>query len=105
MIAYSVAQQTHEIGIRLALGAQTNTVLGSVLRQMARIAVAGLVVGLLGIIISTRILGGFLYAIRPLDVPTLLGATFFLALVGAVAAFLPARRATRVSPLVSLRQE
>ena len=105
IVAYSVAQQTREIGIRFALGAQKNTVLTGVLGQMVRIAAAGIAVGLAGIVISTRILSGFLYAIRPLDLPTLLGAVLFLTLTGVVAAWLPARRAARVSPLVALRQE
>ncbi len=105
IIAYSVAQQTHEIGIRLALGARKNTVLMDVMRQMGRIAAWGLTIGLVGIIVVTRILSGFLYEIRGLDLPTLFGAILFLALVGAAAAWLPARRATRISPLVALRQE
>jgi putative ABC transport system permease protein len=105
VVSYSVARRTREFGIRLALGSQKHEVIGVVLRQVIRVAGFGLALGLVGILASSRILSGFVYAVRPLDGPTIAGASLFLVLVGLAAALHPALRATRVSPLTAIREE
>jgi predicted permease len=101
--AYAVAQRTAEIGIRMALGARRAQVLDLVLRQGMVLATIGIGLGLVGAAAATRFLQGMLFGITPLD-PTTFGATAALfGLVAAVATYVPARRATRVDPIVALR--
>lgn len=105
MMSYAVTQRTHEIGIRRALGAQNSDVLSLVMRQGVLIAAAGLSIGLLGSLAVTRLLAGLLYGISPTDPLTLTAVSLLLAGATLLACYLPARRATKVDPLVALRHE
>jgi ABC-type antimicrobial peptide transport system permease subunit len=104
-MAYSVTQRTREIGVRVALGASRSSVLSLVLRQTMVLTVAGVGLGLLASAALTRYLEGMLFGLTPRDVPTFLGVSLLFCVVGAVAAAVPARRATGVDPLVALRSE
>ena len=105
VINYEVTQRTAEIGIRMALGAQSRDVLGLILRQGLFLTLGGLTVGLLGAFALTRFLSGLLFEVRPTDAMTYAVVTVLLALVAFVACLTPALRATRVDPLVALRYE
>jgi len=105
VMAHSVEQRTHEIGVRMALGAQRGNVLGMVAREGARMVGLGLVLGVLGALLATRWLGGLLYQVSPADPLVLLGGAVVLCLASALAAYVPARRAVRVDPMVALREE
>ncbi len=105
VLSYSVTRQTREIGIRMALGAKSSEVLGLVLGHALRLVGAGLVIGLAGAFALTRVLAGFLYGITPTDPWTFAGVSAFLAAVAMAAAYIPARRATRVDPMEALRYE
>jgi len=101
--AYSVAQRRREIGIRLALGAQPQDIRSLVLGQAVRIAVVGLAIGLAGALAATRIIDSLLFGVTPHDPATFAGVSVALVAVMLAAAYLPARRAMRVDPVVSLR--
>jgi predicted permease len=103
VLSYGVAQRTGEIGIRLALGATRTTVLSLVLRQSLVIVAGGVAAGLALALASTRYIGSFLYGLTPTDTATLAGATIVLLVTASVAAYVPARRAARVDPVVALR--
>lgn len=105
VISYLVSERTHEIGIRLALGAQERNILSMVLRQGFGLAVSGAGVGLVGALIVSRLMAGVLYGVRPADPPTFAGVTLLLILVALFACYIPARRALRVDPGVALRHE
>ncbi|MPY87586.1 MAG: FtsX-like permease family protein [Luteitalea sp.] len=105
IIAYSVTQRTREIGIRIALGAQRSNVMGLVLRQSTILATIGMTLGLAASAALTRSLEGMLFGLTPLDPTTLVAVSLIFGLVATLAAFVPARRATRVDPLVALRHE
>jgi putative ABC transport system permease protein len=105
VISYSVAQRTQEIGIRMALGAQRRTVFGMILGQGARLAVVGIVIGLVLALILTRMIASFLFGVQALDPLTLTIAALMVIAVVLLACYLPARRATRVDPLIALRYE
>jgi putative ABC transport system permease protein len=105
VMAYSVSLQTHEIGIRMALGAPTVTVLKMVLGKGLRLIGIGLLLGMLVSLGLTRLVSSMFWGVSPRDPVTLLGVLLVLALVGTVACLVPARRATRVDPLVALRYE
>jgi putative ABC transport system permease protein len=105
VINYEVTQRTAEIGIRMALGAQSRDVLGLILRQGLFLTLGGLAVGLLGAFALTRFLTGLLFEVRPTDPLTYAVVTGLLALVAFVACLTPALRATKVDPLVALRYE
>jgi predicted permease len=105
VMAYSVAQRTREIGVRMALGAQSASVIRLVLAQTATLTAAGIVLGLAGAAALTRYLQGMLFGVTPLDLSTFVGVTLIFAGVATLAAYAPARRATRVDPLVALRSE
>jgi putative ABC transport system permease protein len=105
VISYSVAQRTHEIGIRVALGASRGRILRMVLSRGLLLAVIGAVIGLIASHWLTQLLRDQLYGISPSDPATLTGATIVLLAVAFAACWIPARRATRVDPLVALRYE
>jgi putative ABC transport system permease protein len=105
VIAYSVSQRTREMGIRLALGAGQPAVLRLVMSQGARLTIVGLVAGLAGAAALTRVMANMLYGVSPLDPATFVLVGAVLALVAVVASYFPARRATRVDPVVALREE
>src|SRR5579859_785919 len=105
VIAYSVSQRVQEIGIRMALGAQRSAIIRLVLGQGIRLALSGTAIGLLGALAVMRVLQSQLYEIKPGDPLTLAGAAALMLLVTLAASYIPARRATRVDPLVALRHE
>jgi putative ABC transport system permease protein len=102
---YSVTQRTHEIGIRMALGARPGDVLRMVIRQGLTLALAGLAVGLAGAGWLTQVLSNFLYGVTPADPPTFVTVSFLLTAVAALASSIPAWRAARVDPLLALRHD
>jgi putative ABC transport system permease protein len=103
VIAYSVSQRTHELGIRLALGAQPSEVLAMVLRQGMGLVAAGLALGAFGGIALSKAMSGLVFGIAASDPATYVAGAALLAAVGAVACFVPARRAAEVDPMISLR--
>ncbi len=105
VISFSVSQRTHEIGIRMALGAEAKNVLAMVLRQGAVIVAAGLGLGILLAAVMGKLVGGFLSGVSPFDPATYVGVTAGLTVVAMVACWVPAWRATRVDPMVALRYE
>mgnify|MGYP002631677758 CR=1 FL=1 len=105
VMAYSVAQRTGEMGIRMALGAQKSDVLIMVLRQGLRLTLAGIIVGLAGSLAVTKVLESYLFGITATDTATFFGIAALLALVGIVACIIPALRAMRVTPNEALRYE
>jgi predicted permease len=105
VISYTVTQRRPEIGVRMALGAQAAQVGRMVVAQSLRVAAAGIAVGLLGALATTRVLQSLLFGVSPTDPVTLGVVTVVLALLGALAAYAPARRATQVDPAEVLRRE
>jgi putative ABC transport system permease protein len=103
--SYLVAQRTKEVGLRLALGAEPRQLVRLVVGQGMRVAAAGLAVGLAGAVAVARLMEGLLYGVAPIDAPTLGGVIVLLALATLAANWVPARRATRVDPLVALRSD
>lgn len=104
-ISYLVSERTHEIGIRLALGAKPGTILQMVLRQGVELAVAGTVVGLTAALLAAHLLADLLYGVTPTDPATFVSVTVVLTAVALAACSIPAWRAMRVDPLVALRDE
>jgi putative ABC transport system permease protein len=105
IVAYGVTQRTREIGVRMALGASHQDVLWLVLGQSVWLIAEGLLAGLLGAGGTTPLLRGWLFELTPLDATTFFAAAALFAMVAIIAAWLPARRAMRVDPLVALRSE
>jgi ABC-type antimicrobial peptide transport system permease subunit len=104
-MAYSVSRRTREMGLRMALGARAGEVRRHVLGQALRIALVGTVIGLVAAVPASRLVRSQLYGVQPTDPVTIIGVILVLALAAAVAAYVPARRATRVDPVVALRSE
>jgi putative ABC transport system permease protein len=104
-VSYSVAQRTHDIGIRMALGAEARDVRRMVLGQGITLALGGIGLGLLGSLALTRVLSAMLFGVRPTDLLTFMSVSVLLAAVALLASYGPARRATQVDPLVALRHE
>jgi putative ABC transport system permease protein len=105
VMAYSVAQRTHEVGLRLALGAARGDVLRLVLGQAAWLALAGIGVGIAGALALTRSMSTLLFRVEPTDPITFTGVAVALAAIALLASFLPARRALRIDPMVALRHD
>jgi putative ABC transport system permease protein len=105
VMAQAVAQRTAEIGIRMALGAQTRDVLGLVLRRAAAVTAAGIVIGAGIALLLTRLLGSLLYGVEPGDPATFVSVAALLGAIALAAGYIPARRATRVDAIAALRAE
>jgi len=105
VMAYAVMQRTHEIGIRMALGAESFNVLGMILRLGMLLAFGGVLTGVVVALVTRKIVAGMLTGISPADPGIMAGAAIFRCLVALAASFLPARRATQVDPMRALREE
>jgi putative ABC transport system permease protein len=103
--SYSVARRTSEIGVRVALGASSDNVMGLVVRQGIRPALVGIALGLLGAFVLSRLLTNLLFGIAPSDPGTYVGVTIMLAAAALLSCYLPARRALRINPVTALREE
>jgi ABC-type antimicrobial peptide transport system permease subunit len=105
VIAYSVAQRTKELGLRMALGARQSDVFCSVLGRGALMALSGIGIGLLGAFVLTRFLASLLFGVTPTDPATFVMVSLSFSIVSFLAIYLPARRATKIDPMVALRYE
>jgi putative ABC transport system permease protein len=103
--SFLVSARTHEIGIRLALGAEPRSLVGIIVREGAGLAVAGTIAGLAGAIAAARLMAGVLYGLKPTDALTFAGVALLLVAVAVLACYIPARRAVRAGPLIALGYE
>ena len=104
-MSFSVAQRSRDLGVRVALGASSGSVMGLVLSEGARLTIPGVLVGLAAALASGRVLSGMLYDVSALDPVTYVAVAGLLTFVAMLATYLPARRATRVDPITSMRNE
>ena len=105
MISYMVTQGTHDLGLRMALGAQQRDILGLVVRQGMTLTGVGIVAGLIGAFSLTRVMATLLFGVSATDAVTFSAVTLFLLVIALVASYVPALRATRVDPVVALHYE
>jgi len=105
VISYGVSQRTHEIGVRMSLGAQPGNVMRIVIREGLLLAAAGIIAGIAGALALTRFLASLLFEIKPTDPATFIGVTILLLLVALAASYVPARRAMKIEPMEALRYE
>jgi putative ABC transport system permease protein len=105
VLAFGVSRRTREIGIRIALGAQSGKVLAMIIRQGMTLALIGAAAGIIAALAFTRLMRGLLYGVSPLDPLTFMSALLVLGLSALVACWIPARRASKVDPMVALREE
>jgi putative ABC transport system permease protein len=103
VLSYVVAQRTREIGVRMALGAEASTVRRMVVAQGARVVGTGVTIGVMVALYSTRALDSLLYNVTAMDAPTFVGMSLSMLGIGLLASYVPARRASRVDPIESLR--
>jgi putative ABC transport system permease protein len=103
VISYSVSQRTHEIGVRMAIGAQRGDIVGMVIRQGMGTALVGVALGLVGSAALSQLIQSLLFGVSPIDVATFAGVSLLLAGVALLACYVPARRATRIDPLIALK--
>jgi ABC-type antimicrobial peptide transport system permease subunit len=105
VLSYTAAQRTREIGIRMALGATQTNIARDVLSQGLLLTGLGAALGICGALAGARLIASMLYGVRPTDLATFLAVSFVLSAVALIASYLPARRASRVDPMVALRHE
>jgi putative ABC transport system permease protein len=105
VMAYSVAQRTHEIGVRMALGARVSDVVMMVLKQGIMLTSIGIALGLGASFVLTRLMTGLLYGVGSTDLVTFAGVVVFLVVIALLACYIPARRAARVDPVFALRDQ
>lgn len=105
VVAYAVAQRTHEIGVRMALGADAAAVVQMMVRSGAALALLGVAIGAAAAAALAPTLKALLFGVKPLDAPSFISAGLVLLIVAIAATYLPARRATRVDPLIAIRSE
>jgi putative ABC transport system permease protein len=105
VMAYGVAQRKNELGLRLALGAQPHDVMNLILRQGLRLISVGLVLGLVSALALTRLMKSLLFGVNATDAVTFAAVTLLLLVVALLACWIPARRATKVDPLIALRSD
>jgi len=105
MVSYAVVQRTHEVGVRMALGARAGDVLVMILRQSMKPVAIGMLLGMTAAAASSRLLSALLFGLSSLDPLAFVGVSAVLAAVALLASYIPARRATRVDPMVALRHE
>lgn len=105
VMTYAVSRRTHEIGVRLALGAQPSTVVRMIVREGMTVALAGAAVGILGAMLLTRSMSSFLYGVGAHDPLTFIGVSLVLVGTALFATYLPARKASRTDPLLALRAQ
>jgi ABC-type antimicrobial peptide transport system permease subunit len=104
-MAYSVARRTHELGVRMALGAQKGEILKMIMGHGLRLTLIGLAIGAAGALALTRLMTNLLYGVRPSDPLTFIAVSLLLTMVALLACYIPARRAMKVDPMVALRYE
>ena len=105
VMAYAISQRSNEIGLRMALGASTGSVLRLVLRQGLALTGVGLALGLMAAVAGTRLLTNILFRVQPNDPMVYLAVAVLLGIVALVACYVPARRAAKIDPLTAIRQE